>query len=435
MAARFLGNVSPVVETLTVRELCTAVSAAIEDLLPDEIWVKGAISGLKRSATGHVYFDLIEPTDETGTNAEDVLPVALFAANKARVNNILRKSGSIRMNDGLEIRVRGRVAFYPPQGRVQLVMSLIDPAYTTGQMAIARQSLLDKLRAEGLLNANRARAFPALPLRIGLVTSAGSAASADFLHELEASGYRFEVKLFDCRVQGIDAVPGLVDGIRDAEKADVDCVVIARGGGAKSDLNAFDHERVARAIAECSLPVIVGVGHEIDNTVADEVANTSAKTPTAAAAVLVEAVRRFELAIEDAAERLVACSSDVLETSSARLAGTGHRLVVAASMSSSRHATWLETSASQLRERSGRALERSEAGLDGIDVRLRALDPAAALARGWSITHTGAGDLVRTIDDAPTGTTIITTTGSGRLISTVSRVDNPPDADGERETP
>lgn len=432
MAALILGNVESVVETLTVRELCTAVSAVIEGVFPDEVWVQGAISGLTRSATGHVYFDLIEPTDETGTNHEDVLPVALFAANKQRVNHILRKSGAIRMSDGLEIRVRGRVAFYPPQSRVQLVMSLIDPAYTMGQMALARQSLLDKLRAEGLLNANHGQVFPALPVRIGLVTSAGSAAHGDFTHELDASGYAFEVQLFDSRVQGIDAVPSLVDAIRAAGRAAVDVVVLVRGGGARTDLGAFDHERVVRSVAECPVPVVVGVGHEIDRSVSDDVAHTSSKTPTAAAAVLVEAVRAFEAAVEDAAGRLATCTTTQLETASARLAGTGHRLVVAASMSSSRHANWLETSASQLEERASRAMERSGAQLDGIDVRLRALDPAAALARGWSITHTEGGAVVRRADQVGPGTTIVTTTGSGRVVSTVTEVDQPAGTDGER---
>lgn len=430
MPGVILGNVSLVVETLTVRELCTAVSAAIEDVLPDEIWVKGAISGLTRSANGHVYFDLVDPSDEAGANTADLVPVALFAANKHRVNQVLRKSGAIRMSDGLEIRIRGKVAYYPPQSRVQLVMSLIDPAYTMGRMAMARQTLLDELQTEGLLNANRTHDFPALPLRIGLVTSGHSAANADFVHELAVSGYRFAVQLFDSRVQGIDAVPSLVESIRAAGRSEVDVVVVVRGGGARSDLGPFDHGRVARAIAACPLPVVVGVGHEIDRSVADEVAHTSAKTPTAAAALLVDAVRQFDRAVETAADRLGALTGDQLKTASDRLAGTGHRLVVAASMAGSRHATWLAASASQLAERATRALERSDARLDGADVRLRALNPAAALARGWSIIHTEDGTLVREAGQVTPGTTLISTTGSGRLISTVTDVDPSPDEDG-----
>ena len=424
MTCRILGNVLRVAETLTVRELCTAVSAAVEEALPDEVWVKGVISGLKRSANGHVYFDLVEPNGTPGSSTAELVPVALFAANRHRVNHILRKSGAIRMTDGLEIRIRGKVAFYPPQGRVQLVMSLIDPAHTMGQMALARQVLIDTLRAEGLLHANHVHELPALPLRIGLVTSDQSAAHADFVHELEVSGFPFSVQLFDSRVQGIDAVPSLVQGIDEAGKADVDIVVVIRGGGARSDLVAFDHERVARAIARCPLPVVVGVGHEIDRSVADEVAHTSAKTPTATAAVLVDAVRQFEAAVEEATDRLATVTTTQLDEASARQAGTGHRLVVAAAMATNHHATWLETSVAQLEERSRRALERASAHLDGIEVRLRALDPAAALSRGWSITHTEDGTLVRRADQVVPGTTVISTTGSGRLVSTVTEVSN-----------
>lgn len=412
-----------VAETLTVRELCTAVSAVVADALPDEVWVKGAISGLKRSANGHVYFDLIEPTDDVGAAAAEVLPVALFNSKRTIVNSILRKSGAVRMTDGLEIRIRGKVAYYPAQSRIQLVMSLIDPAYTTGQLAVARQALLDKLRAEGTLRANAEHAFPVLPLRVGLVTSAGSAAFVDFEHELGLSGYAFTLHLFDARVQGADAVTDLAAGIRDAGRAAVDVVVVIRGGGARSDLQPFDSEQVARAIATCDKPVVVGVGHEIDHSVADDVAHTSAKTPTAAAAVLVEQVRHFEWAVSDAADRLAAITAGQLEAASATLADTGHRLAVAASLATTTHANRVDTAAMRLGERTRAATDRAAARLDGADIRLRALDPAATLARGWSIVHTADGRLVRAADEVSSGETLVTTTGSGTVLSTVTEVD------------
>ncbi|MGI9616866.1 MAG: exodeoxyribonuclease VII large subunit [Acidimicrobiales bacterium] len=427
-------------ETLTVGELCEVVSAAVDEAFGDEIWVRGAISSLSRSQNGHVYFDLIDPA-EVGSTTRYLIPVALFASSRHRVNAILRRSGNVRMHDGVEIRIRGQVAYYPPQGRVQLVMSLIDPAFTVGQMATARQVLLDKLAEEDLLAANGARSIPAAPLRVGLVTSDGSAAHADFAHELAASGYGFDVRLYDARVQGIDAIPSLVDAVERAGRSEVDVVVLVRGGGAKTDLAAFDHERVARAIAACERAVIVGVGHEVDRSVADEVAHSSAKTPTAAAALLVEAVARFEAAVEAAAGRLSSLATSRLEGAETRLAMAGGRLELAANAATDRHNAALTATAGHIHylavqaldravvtldqteatigHRSERVIDRASATLDRAEVTLRALDPARALARGWSITHTADGDLVRGPDDASPGSTIVTTTAAGTIESTV----------------
>ena len=456
-------------DTFTVRELCTALSAAVTSAFPDEVWVQGSISGLTRAANGHVYFDLVDPADEVGSATPGVLPVTLFASDRQRVNAILRKAGNIRMSDGVEIRIRGRVAYYPPQGRVQLRMSLIDPAYTVGQMAAARQALLDALAAEGLLNAQRGLELPVPPLRVALLTSAGSAAHADFAHELAQSGYPFEVTLFDCRVQGVDAVASIVEALTLAATGhEGDCaprtpiavgaptppgafgapdvVVLVRGGGARTDLAAFDHERVARAIALCPLPVLVGVGHEIDRSVADEVAHLSAKTPTATAALLVEAVRAFHRDVEQAAARLAGLAGARLDAAAGRLAGAGGRLVTAATGLVASHHTHLDRHRTQLRYLAERWCERAAAELDRAELHLRAHDPAATLARGWSITHTAAGELVRDAAAVAPGTVLVTTVAAGTLTSTVTAATtggtpgsgpaaDPPPTDAPDETP
>ncbi|MEZ5409145.1 MAG: exodeoxyribonuclease VII large subunit [Acidimicrobiales bacterium] len=441
-------------DTFTVRELCTALSAAVSSAFPDEVWVQGSISGLTRAANGHVYFDLVDPADEVGSATPGVLPVTLFASDRQRVNAILRKAGNIRMSDGVEIRIRGRVAYYPPQGRVQLRMSLIDPAYTVGQMAAARQALLDTLAAEGLLNVQRGLELPVPPLRIALLTSAGSAAHADFAHELAQSGYPFEITLYDCRVQGVDAVASIVEALTLAAsgyqegyatpptatigaptpsagstgpvddglgwRPPPDAVVLVRGGGARTDLAAFDHERVARAIARCPLPVLVGVGHEIDRSVADEVAHLSAKTPTATAALLVEAVRAFHREVEQAAARLAGLAGARLDGAAGRLSGAGGRLVAAANGLVTSHHTHLDRHRTQLRYLAERCCERAGAHLSQAELHLRAHDPAAALARGWSITHTAAGELVRDAATVAPGTVLVTTVAAGSLTSSVT---------------
>ena len=430
--------------TYTVADVCDKVSSVFADTFPDEIWVQGAISGLSRSNNGHVYFDLVDPNQNVGASASAVLPVALFASSRRLVNRILRRAGGIRMHDGIEIRVRGQLTYYPPQGRVQLVMSLIDPQFTLGQMAAARQELMERLSTEGILDRNHQIPFPALPLRVGLITSDQSAAYHDFVNELTSSGYPFHITLIDSRVQGLDAVPGLVAALRlpsqPSSDLDVDVLVVARGGGAKSDLAAFDHEDVARAIATCPIPVIVGVGHETDRSVADEVAHTSLKTPTAAAGRLVEAVASFESRLDGASRRIEALTTLHLDQAESRLFTSAARLVSAARFSVERQSRTLEQAVYRLAREPQRQLEQQDRNLAVASAQLQAFDPARALRRGWTITYV---DRANQTEDGPTllrspgqvtvGDNIRTVTAEGTVSSVVSQIDPQTEADDESE--
>lgn len=405
--------------TLTVSQLCAKVDGAIEQAFPDEVWVQGAISSLSRSANGHVYFDLVDPSGEMGTSTGATLPVALFASTRNLVNRILRKAGGVRMHDGIEIRIRGRVAYYPPQGRVQLIMSLIDPQFTLGQMAEARTALLERLAADGLLDRNQDVPMPALPLRVALVTSGGSAAFADFVDEIDRSGHPFRITLIDSRVQGPEAVESLADAVGTADGLDVDVVVVVRGGGSRGDLVAFDHEKVAVAVARCRHPVVVGVGHEIDRSVADEVAHTSAKTPTACAGVLIAAVDRFAARLDTATARLDGLANLHLAAAQDRLVGNGSRLVQAARRTVERNRVDVGHHQRRLARAPGLVTERADSTLAMAAARLAAVDPAVALRRGWTITRTADGDLVRGVADVTDGTVLRTTTMDGMITSRV----------------
>ena len=268
-------------------ELSDAIGERLRAAFPTEVWVRGEIQNFPRTPGYHSYFTLVD----SETTPPSQLSVVLLNSEKQRVNRLLMKAGyRVRMSDGTEVRIRGRLDWYGPRGQLQLRMVSIDPAFTLGQLAAARAELLDRLRAEGLLDANRAVRMPVLPLRIGVVTSSGSAAEADLLDELDRSGYAFDVQVADVRVQGTDAPSSIAGAITWFASRAVDVVVVVRGGGATTDLAAFDHELVARAIAASPHPVVTGVGHEVDRAVADEVAHLSAKTPTAAARHLIGVV-------------------------------------------------------------------------------------------------------------------------------------------------
>ncbi len=406
-----------VTDTLTVSGLTDALSETLSERFPNEIWVTGAIRSLTRSANGHVYFDLIDP--EHAGDQPPAVPVVLFESTKTRINQILRKSGAGRMEDGVEIRLRGRLAMHASRGRFQLVMSLIDPAFTLGRLAAERAALLQRLADDGLLDTNGRLPMPRAPLKVALITSAGSAAHADFLDELARSRYRFEVTTFDARVQGPDAVSELTDALRIASRDTPDVIVVTRGGGSRGDLVAFDHERLARAIATAAHPVIVGVGHEIDRSVADEVAHLSVKTPTAAARSLIDRCDLELAALVGTSRRVAQAAVHVTTVAGAELDRQRERLGVAARAELGRAGDRLDRDIERVRRTVPARLERAHHSLSLADATVRGADPAVQLARGWSLTRTVGGDVVTSPDQVGIGDELEITVSGGRIRSTV----------------
>jgi exodeoxyribonuclease VII large subunit len=343
-------------------------------------------------------------------------------------------------------------------------MTAIDPAYTLGQLELARAELLARLKEEGLLGANAAHALPLAPLRVGLVTSEGSAAEADFVDELRRSGFAFHVLRADSRVQGFDAPRSIASAIRMLTTHRLDVLAVVRGGGARTDLAAFDDEAVARAIAACPVPVLTGIGHEVDTSVADEVAHTAAKTPTACAQLLVarvgelagaleaiwaaiaehgvRSVRRHDDRLVLHARHLARGTRVALDGGEVRLASiadrsrraalsgldrASHRLdahrgrITGAARSHLRAAEVLVAAGEhRVAHRAPKALAEAERALSSVEARLRALDPDRTLARGWSITRGPDGAVVRSPADVHPGDQLTTRVSGGDLRSTVS---------------
>ncbi|MDE0118171.1 MAG: exodeoxyribonuclease VII large subunit [bacterium] len=451
--------------TCTVAELADRLKQVLSDAFGDELWVEGEIRNLGRARSGHVYFDLVEPGPDSGAGKqpEASVSVALFRFNRERVEDTLRRHGGMAMEDGMKVRIQGKLDFWPPGGRLQIYMSGIDPNFTLGELEAERQRLLKKLRDEGLLTKNQAVPFPVTPLRIGLVTSKGSAAHHDFCDELAASSLAWEVVLADTPVQGADAPPCIAAAIAAVGRVGVDVIAVVRGGGSRTDLVAFDNEAVARAVADAPVPVVTGVGHEIDRTIVDEVAHEAQKTPTAAAVFIVGAARTHletaEQAWEaiagwarrlaaDADRRLLAVSQTTariaeghLHRAGSRLEGRAGRVRDLAKTRTRGETRKVDDCAGTMRHRAAAAiaggrhtLERKKSGLAvqalriprtaakelaNLEDRARLLDPRAILARGWSITRHD-GKVVRNPASVTTGDELVTTLAEGNLHSTVS---------------
>jgi exodeoxyribonuclease VII large subunit len=344
----------------------------------------------------------------------------------------------------VKVRIAGTVDYWAQGGTIGLKMSDIDPRFTLGELALQRAELVKRLKETGLYDRNRTAVLSPAPLRLGVVTSAESAAWADFSHEIERSGYSFVLRLLDVRVQGDQALVDVPAAIAElGGHHDLDAVVVIRGGGGRADLATFDAEPVAVAIARCPLPVFTGIGHEIDSSIADEVAYRALKTPTACAAALVEIVQEFVADTEDAWTAIRHRADAVMSAAAARVDTLTHGVRLQVSHAISRSDRTLASRATAIRDRVLATLVRSESRLgrsadrlrrmperldgraraiDSAAERLRLLDPATTMARGWSITRTADGRTVRDAAHLAVGDPIITTFANGTATSRVEGV-------------
>jgi exodeoxyribonuclease VII large subunit len=382
-------------------------------------WVRGDIQRLSVSRNGHCYFELVE-RDAYRQEPRAVASAMLWSKRRQEIDAALAAHG-LALADDLSVRVRVRVSFYEATGKVQLDVLDIDPTFTAGDLAVARERVRRTLRADGLFDANRRLAVPMVPLRISLVTSGGSAAYHDFVEELSASRFAFVVELFDTKVSGPGAAGVLASTIRRAGRA-ADVIVVVRGGGARSELTTFDAEPVARAVAGAPVPVWVGVGHEIDRSICDEVANQCFKTPTATAQALVAAVADFDRSLDQLRNRLREGTRRRGAAADADLERQHQRLRRGTTAVLSRLTLGLERDAAAIAAAPGRHLRAEDARLDVFSAQIRALDPARVLARGYSITRSADGRVLRDAARLSLGERVGTQLATGAFAAVVDTV-------------
>lgn len=425
--------------TLTVTQLHASINAALKAELPAEVWVRGEMHRVSSSRRGHTYFELVE-RKRVGT-VQATLDVALLEWNRAPVDQALESAGGVTLAEGIEVRIRGKVGVYAPSGRLQFEMTGIDPDFTVGRLAADRDRLLRVLSEEGLLGANASLGFPRVPLRIGLVTSVGSAAYHDFIQELHAAPFGWRIDTYDVRVQGRDAPGSIVRALRHAEGRRLDAIVLIRGGGARSELVVFDAEPIARTIATLTTPVLTGIGHETDRSVADDVAHRAFKTPTAVAQALGAKVAAFVEYLADAERRVLDVAPATLADAAARVegaarhvrAGARRHLALAernlggrqdlifrsAAAAPTRAAARTDRGVEVLVRRPPEILARAAALVDARSDQVRALDPKRVLARGYSITRTADGRVLRTASAVRASDELTTELAEGSVVSRV----------------
>ncbi len=412
----------PTDEALSIRQLYDRVDGALNDAFPqgEFLWVTGEISKISVSG-GHCYIDLIDPTDSSRTPG--TLSVKIWKNTWAAVYRSLATEG-VKLDRGMSIRILGSVDFYRPRGQIGFVVRELDVTQLLGQLAKARADLITALRQEGSLDANRTRRLTDLPLRVGLVASRATEGCSDFLGQLDRSGFAFEVLLANTTMQGQNC-PGAVAGSLaelGAIQPPLDLIVIVRGGGAKSDLAAFDDALIVRAIAKAQIPVWTGIGHTGDESIADLAAHVAFPTPTACGAAIAERVGFVHEDLIDAATKIARVARQ--RVADAEADQRRRQSAVVALSSSTLGAA--QRSVRELIERLVRATEntlnRARGDLDSAVRLARSSGIDQQLGRGFSITRTSSGALVRDVSELDVGEELTTTFAFGSVTSTVTAI-------------
>lgn len=316
------GTTAPERRVLTVRQLNEEISAAVDAAFPSTVWVRGEVQRLPADAgrRKHVYFELHE-TGGSGA-AEYQIPVSLMDWDRRRFGLGRFLDGTdpdFQIANKIEVCLECKLDFYAPFGKLSLKIVGVDRTFALGRLEARRREILAFLEQEELLTRNAAVPLPELPLRIGLITAAGSAAEQDFQTGLAASPWAFQVTMRSTKVQGERVQAEVIAAIEKHLAGGVEVIVITRGGGSRADLSWFDQKDLAVTIARCPVPVITAIGHQIDRSIADLVAHHACKTPTAAAEFLVDRVDLAAGRVADGVQRLRTAAARLLDSSSLQL--------------------------------------------------------------------------------------------------------------------
>jgi exodeoxyribonuclease VII large subunit len=388
-------------EFLTVSELNHFIRDVLNSGFPKALWVCGEIQGYDRGKDKkHVFFELCEK-DPATRDITARIGLVIFAQARPKIEAILKKAeNAFELRDDIEVKFLCKVDFYPGHGQVRLIVESIDPVHTLGKIAQDRQRLIALLKQKGTLDKNKQLLLPDAILNIGLITSYDSAAYHDFISELKRSGYAFKVFLVNSIMQGKNTESSVVKALKALEDAgQMDVIVITRGGGSIAELSCFDSEKIATAIAQSGIPVLSGIGHEINTTVTDLAAHTFAKTPTAIAKFLVERIKEFIESVDVRQERVIEALRQAFKLKRTRLKDS---------------AFLLQTRTMELIKASGKSLgdrqeylkkiiylqlQNSRTKISHYQKLAQMADPKNTLKRGFSITRSQEGHLIRSTKD------------------------------------
>jgi len=406
-------------DTFSLLELNAHIRQVVALNFEEPIWVSCEISQVRQSR-GHHYLELIqkaEHSDDIRAQSSAVIWARTFSMIRKKCGDVIHEI----LQDGVEVRVQVRVDFHERYG-LKLVIEDIDPSFTMGNLETRRREILETLQKKGLIEKNGLLPLPIVPQRIAVLSSEHAAGYHDFMQHLSENpyGYHFDTHLFPVALQGANVEKEVVAALHAVKNAYLhyDCVAIIRGGGSRLDLSGFDNLAIGIAIANCPLPVFTGIGHEIDQSVADSVANSSLKTPTAVADAIIEITAAFEGLIDelDLDIKRVIQSKVVQAQNELRNAQTMLAYIPAQRVTS--HRAFLDSVTPQLKRTASFIIKQLDQNLQTATTVLTAVEPSNVLARGFSITRKN-GKVISNISDLKSGDQLNTEFHIGEIKSTI----------------
>ena len=407
-------------ETLTLLELNGRVKSTLQFEMPDAYWVQAEISGISPSGQGHCYLELVQK-DTTGRTFLAKAKANIWRNTWLKIKPYFEAETGETLKVGMKVLLQVTVTFHEVYG-YSLVVLDIDPTYTMGDMARRRKEILDQLTKDGVIGLNQELEIALLPQRIAVISSATAAGWGDFRNQLENNvyGFRFYVKLFQAAMQGDDverSVIAALDAVA-ARRDDFDLVVIIRGGGAVSELSCFDSYNLAYNIANFPLPVITGIGHERDDTVADVVAHTKVKTPTSAAEFIINRVFDTASMLETLSRRLGDSVLNRMNVENVRLERLAQKLPSLFAVLKVRNEQMLENIWNRSVTGVRNMLTNKNHKLELLEKSIAAADPALILKRGFSLTRHN-GRVVTSASDLKPGDRLTTVLADGSIESEI----------------
>lgn len=408
-------------DSISLLELNRQISEVVNAAFDSFIWVTAEISEIRTASNGHCYLELVEKSKKTST---------IVARQRATIWNqrwwLMKETFEVTtgqtLKAGIKILVCVQVQMHEAYG-MSLNIVDIDPSFTLGEMAMRRQEIINRLTEEGMIDMNKELEMPITPQRIAVISAKNAAGFGDFCHQLENNEYdaKFYIHLFPAAMQGEKTESSIIEALNNiynnVELFDV--VVIIRGGGGVADLASFDSYDLAVNIANFPIPVIVGIGHERDNTILDIVAHTSVKTPTAAAALLIDLLGEQISHIEQLKEEMVEAISWRMETNK-NLLTRYFSAIKTTQLSLREQLNHINLLGEKIKTSANLLIERQKQRHELLGKTIELTRPENILARGFSITRF-EGHAIKDSTKIPDNATIETQTAKGIIVSKVQK--------------
>lgn len=435
--------------TMTLLELNSLVKKAVKYSLPESYWIQAEISEIKEHYSGHCYLELIQKKAD-----KDVIcarsRATIWANTWSELGAFFENKTGSRLKAGHKVLVEVTVDFHELYG-MSLVIRDIDPTYTLGDQAARRLEILKKLESDGVIDQNKELEIPPIPSKIAIVSSPAAAGFQDFLHQIENNEYGFKIytNIFPAIMQGETAPQSIIDALENIDNSgvDFDLIVIIRGGGASADLTCFDDYNLCYYCTQYPKPILTGLGHERDFSVLDRVANTSVKTPTAAAEFILGLFLQQAFVMDEAINRLIKSAISGLDSAKlklhtfpGRLSSLTQQKLRSEMVINERYFSllksqgkntivnktqYLEHSLSRLKSRIENTMKVSKYKIEMSENLLNLYSPQRMLERGFAMTVLN-GKIIKSVKELNEGDTIETRLKDGVIESSINKLKNQP---------